>query len=72
MPDAWTAVVVIAAVLLSGLKVRRVYERAVVFPLGRLVGSRGPGIIYVIPGIEKTIRIDLRTITLDVPSAQAG
>src|SRR2546422_5801200 len=68
MPGAWAAVVVIAAFLLSGLKVRREYERAVVFRLGRLVGSRGPGVIYVIPGIEKAIRIDLRTITMDIPS----
>src|SRR5207249_3078975 len=68
MPGAWAAVVVIAAFLLSGLKVLREYERAVVFRLGRLVNSRGPGIIYVIPGIEKAIRIDLRTITMDVPT----
>src|SRR5947208_6744674 len=68
MPGAWAAVVVIAAFLLSGLKVRREYERAVVFRLGRLVGSRGPGIIYVIPAIEKAIRIDLRTVTMNIPS----
>ncbi len=43
------------------------YERAVVFRLGRLVGARGPGIIYVIPWVEKMRRIDLRTVTMDVP-----
>ncbi|MBI3768450.1 MAG: slipin family protein [Deltaproteobacteria bacterium] len=54
--------------LVSGLKILREYERAVIFRLGRLVSHRGPGIIYVIPGIEKLLKIDLRTITMDVPS----
>jgi regulator of protease activity HflC (stomatin/prohibitin superfamily) len=58
-----------AGVLLaSGLKVLREYERAVVFRLGRLVSHRGPGIIYVIPLVEKMLKVDLRTITMDVPS----
>ena len=43
------------------------YERGVIFRLGRLVASRGPGIIYVIPLIEKMQRIELRTVTMDVP-----
>ena len=43
-------------------------ERAVVRRLGRLVGHRGPGIIYIIPGIERMVRIDTRTITMDVPT----
>src|SRR5499426_545095 len=68
MPGAWAGLVIVAAFVLSGLKVLREYERAVVFRLGRLVGARGPGIIYVIPGIEKAMRIDMRTITMDVPS----
>src|SRR5262245_52025103 len=68
MSGAWAALAIVAAFVMSGLKVLREYERAVVFRLGRLVRSRGPGIIYVIPGIEKAIRIDLRTITMDVPS----
>src|SRR5215468_9267362 len=72
MPSVWVAmwgaIAVVVAFVLSGLKILREYERAVVFRLGRLVGARGPGIIYVIPGIEKAIRIDLRTITMDIPS----
>ncbi len=68
MPGAWAALVIVAAFVLSGLKVLREYERAVVFRLGRLVGARGPGVIYVMPGIEKALRIDLRTITMDIPS----
>ena len=64
----WVAMAVVAVFVLTGVKILREYERAVVFRLGRLVGARGPGIIYVIPGIEKAIRIDLRTITMDIPS----
>ena len=61
-------VLLVAAVLLvSGVKILREYERGVVLRLGRLVGARGPGIIYVIPGIEEVYRLDLRTVTLDVP-----
>ncbi len=54
-------------VLVSGLKILREYERAVIFRLGRLVPCRGPGIIYVIPLVEQMVRIALRTITLEVP-----
>src|SRR5258708_9223030 len=68
MIGAWAAMVILVAFVVSGLKVLREYQRAVVFRLGRVVGARGPGIIYVIPGIEKAIRIDLRTITMDIPS----
>jgi regulator of protease activity HflC (stomatin/prohibitin superfamily) len=50
------------------VKIVREYERAVVLRLGRLVGSRGPGLVLVIPFIEQMIRMDLRTITHDVPS----
>jgi len=61
-------IAVIIAIVVSGLKVMKEYERAVVLRLGRLVAYRGPGIIYVIPGIERMLRIDMRTITMDVPS----
>jgi regulator of protease activity HflC (stomatin/prohibitin superfamily) len=60
--------VLIALVLFaSGVKVLPEYERAVIFRLGRLVPHRGPGVIYVVPLIERMVRIDLRTITMDVP-----
>lgn len=65
---AATALVVLIVLLVSGVKIVREYERAVVFRLGRLTDARGPGIIYVIPLIEQMFRLDLRTITLDVPS----
>jgi len=53
--------------VLSGLKVLKEFERGVVFRLGRLVGARGPGIIYLIPLVERMERVDLRTVTMDVP-----
>jgi regulator of protease activity HflC (stomatin/prohibitin superfamily) len=60
--------VLIALVLIaSGVKILPEYERAVIFRLGRLVPSRGPGVIYVIPMVERMVRIALRTIAMDVP-----
>jgi regulator of protease activity HflC (stomatin/prohibitin superfamily) len=53
-------------ILLSGLKVLNEYERAVVFRLGRLTPFRGPGMIFVIPILERAVRIDLRVVTLDI------
>jgi regulator of protease activity HflC (stomatin/prohibitin superfamily) len=56
-----------AIFILSGLKVLNEYERAVVFRLGRLTPYRGPGVVFVIPVLERMVRIDLRTVTLDIP-----
>jgi regulator of protease activity HflC (stomatin/prohibitin superfamily) len=60
-------VFLVAIFILSGLKVLNEYERGVVFRLGRLAPYRGPGVIFVIPVLEKMSRIDLRTVTLDIP-----
>jgi len=56
-----------AVFIISGLKVLNEYERGVVFRLGRLTPYRGPGVIFVIPLLERMARIDLRTVTLDIP-----
>ncbi len=61
------AIIILIIFLLSGLRIVKEYERAVIFRLGRLVGVRGPGIFFVIPFIETLTKIDLRTITYDVP-----
>ncbi|MBI1816928.1 MAG: slipin family protein [Deltaproteobacteria bacterium] len=63
-----TVLVIVLVALVAGIKVLSEYERGVVFRLGRLAPVRGPGIIYVIPFIEQLFRLDLRTVTLDVPS----
>jgi regulator of protease activity HflC (stomatin/prohibitin superfamily) len=65
-PALGIIIVVGVAILLSGLKVLNEYERAVVFRLGRLTPFRGPGVIFVIPIIERAVRIDLRVVTLDI------
>ncbi len=62
-----TFLIIAVALLISGVKILKEYERAVVFRLGRMVGSRGPGITYIIPGIEKMVKMDLRTVTMDIP-----
>lgn len=68
MPLALLVIVAIAVmVVLSGLNVLREYERGVVFRLGRLLPHRGPGVVFIIPGIERMQRIDLRTVTLEIP-----
>lgn len=54
----------------SALKVVREYERLVVFRLGRLIGEKGPGLVFIIPIVDRFIRISLRIITLDVPTQE--
>jgi regulator of protease activity HflC (stomatin/prohibitin superfamily) len=58
----------IGFLLYSTVKVLQEYERGVVFRLGRFAGVRGPGLIILIPGLEKMTRVDLRTVTMDVPA----
>lgn len=60
--------VVVFVLLVAGIKVIKEYERGVIFRLGRLVGARGPGLIYVIPIFEKMVRVELRTVTMNIPS----
>jgi len=68
MPASIVVVLFLLALAASGIKVVREYERLVVFRLGRLVGPRGPGVTFVIPGVERAQRVDLRTITMDIPA----
>jgi len=58
----------IVIVFLAGIKVITEYQRAVVFRLGRLVGARGPGLIYIFPILERMVRVGLRTVTMNIPS----
>ncbi len=60
-------IVFILIVAASAIKILREYERGVIFRLGRLIGAKGPGIIFIIPGIDKLLRISLRLVTLDIP-----
>jgi len=61
------ALIILLMVLSAAIKIVPEYKRLVVFRLGRLVGSRGPGIIFVIPVVDRTMYVDLRILTMDVP-----
>lgn len=67
-------IMIVAAIVvlfvLSAIKVVREYERLVIFRLGHLIAEKGPGLVIVIPFIDRTIRISLRIITLDVPTQE--
>lgn len=59
--------IVVLFLLMSAIKILREYERGVIFRLGRLISVRGPGLIILIPIIDKMVKISLRIVTLDVP-----
>lgn len=61
-------VIVIVVILVNTLKILREYQRAVIFTLGRFTAVKGPGLIIVIPGLQQMVRVDLRVVTMDVPS----
>ncbi len=60
--------VVVAGLLMSAFRVLREYERGVIFLLGRFYKVKGPGLILVIPIVQQMVRVDLRTLVLDIPS----
>jgi regulator of protease activity HflC (stomatin/prohibitin superfamily) len=62
------AVVLLAILLISSIRVLREYERGVVFMLGRFYKVKGPGLIIIIPVIQQMVRVELRTVVMDVPS----
>jgi len=66
------AVLVGAAIVLAGASVRvlREYERAVVFRLGRVTATRGPGLIFLLPMVDRMVRVSLRTVTLKIPAQE--
>jgi regulator of protease activity HflC (stomatin/prohibitin superfamily) len=58
-------------IFMNAVRIVQEYERGVIFRLGRLVGARGPGLFFLIPGVERMQKVDLRVITMDVPSQEA-
>jgi len=67
MTGLYIALLVII-ILAAAIRILREYQRGVVFTLGRFTGVKGPGLIILIPGIQQMVRVDLRTIVLDVPT----
>ena len=70
LPVIAIVVVFLLIVFLAAVKVVQEYERGVVFRLGRLVGPRGPGLILLMPFIERMQKVDLRTVTMDIPAQE--
>ena len=62
------ALVLVLLFLSSAVKILNEYERGVVFRLGRVIGSKGPGLILLIPAVDKMVRVDLRVVAMDVPA----
>jgi regulator of protease activity HflC (stomatin/prohibitin superfamily) len=67
MPYFATIVILIIILLASAIRVLREYERGVIFRLGRLIDSKGPGLIILIPIIDRMVKVSLRTVVMDVP-----
>ena len=57
--------------IVASIRIVQEYERGVIFRLGRVMGAKGPGLFFIIPIIDRMIKVDLRTVTLDVPSQEA-
>ena len=64
----WPLIIIVIIILAISLKVVKQYERGVVFFLGKYTGIRGPGLIFLIPIFEQMTRVNLRTVTMDIPS----
>ena len=64
-------ILAILALASTAVKILREYERGVIFRLGRLIGAKGPGIFLIIPFIDRMVKVDLRVVTLDIPSQEA-
>jgi len=58
-------------ILLSAVKIVQEYERGVIFRLGRLQGAKGPGLFFIVPIIDRMVKVDLRVVTLDIPAQEA-
>lgn len=68
MPVLMVLLFLVVLFLASAIRVLNEYERAVVFRLGRIIDVKGPGLIIIIPVIDRMVRVDMRTITMDVPA----
>jgi regulator of protease activity HflC (stomatin/prohibitin superfamily) len=62
--------IVAAAILPQAIRILREYERGVIFRLGKLLGAKGPGLIFLIPVVDRMVKIDLRVVTIDVPKQE--
>jgi regulator of protease activity HflC (stomatin/prohibitin superfamily) len=61
---------IVLVFIFMAVKVVTEYERGVIFRLGRLVGAKGPGLFFIVPFVDRMVKVDLRTVTMDVPSQE--
>ena len=66
-PAIFFLIIFLIIIAAASIKILREYERGVIFRLGRLIGAKGPGLIFIIPGVDKLLRISLRTVALEIP-----
>ena len=66
---SWAVPIIILAIIIlpQAIRILREYERGVIFRLGKLLGAKGPGLIFLIPIVDRMVRMDLRVVTIDVP-----
>ncbi len=64
-------ILLLVVILGSAVKIVQEYERGVIFRLGRLIGEKGPGLFLILPMVDRMVKIDLRVVTLDIPSQEA-
>jgi regulator of protease activity HflC (stomatin/prohibitin superfamily) len=66
---SWAVPIIILAIIIfpQAIRILREYERGVIFRLGKLLGAKGPGLIFLIPLVDRMVRMDLRVVTIDVP-----
>ncbi len=67
---AVVGIIVLAIILPQMMRILREYERGVIFRLGKLQGAKGPGLIFLIPVVDRMVRMDLRVVTIDVPKQE--
>ena len=66
-PAIFFLIIFLVIIAAAAIKILREYERGVIFRLGRLIAAKGPGLIFIIPGVDKLLRISLRTVALEIP-----
>ena len=66
---SWAVPIIVLAVIIfpQAIRILREYERGVIFRLGKLLGAKGPGVVFLIPIVDRMVRMDLRVVTIDVP-----
>ena len=71
LPILIIVIAVLFSLIRSSLRIVQEYERGVIFRLGRVQGPKGPGLFWIIPFVDQMVKVDLRVVTLDVPSQEA-